>query len=216
MAHLYRKTRLAFADFVREFGTAVDTKGRVIPVSLYPTQHNFVRRVYAVGPNRRRLIHRGPYGVAIRPTTGVLDHELPYKVGELPICLGQVRYIDYSSASEIVEIEATRGRSVIMAKHGNPITFHVQSPFVCKSVAYKHEAELRALFMDMMGRGFTDRPAGVWIPVDRRRLVQGVKIWPLAPGSALSNRSVVASDCFLRSIVHFSTDLPFLMRHYTG
>lgn len=56
-----RRAPLTFFDFVREFGTALDAKGRVVPVTLYPTQQRFAERLYATGPDGRRTIRRALY-----------------------------------------------------------------------------------------------------------------------------------------------------------
>lgn len=52
---------MTFPDFLKEFGTAQDPKGRILPVSLYPTQQRFAERLYATGPDGRRTIRRAGY-----------------------------------------------------------------------------------------------------------------------------------------------------------
>lgn len=76
----------------------------------------------------------------------------------------RVRYIDYLSESEQIAEE-----------------YNVFSPFVWKSVAYEHEREVRALFVDMTGHYHKDSPPGHFVAVDLAKLVQRVTVSPLAP-----------------------------------
>jgi hypothetical protein len=112
----------------------------------------------------------GPYGVAIRSTFGVLYDTLPSKLQyaghEESIFLGPVRYLDYSSVAERIP-------------HEN----NVFGPYMCKSVAYQHETELRAVFADFfkLGEKREEAPAGHFVDIDLSRLVQAVIVSPLAP-----------------------------------
>ena len=109
----------------------------------------------------------GPYGVAIRSAFGILDAVLPEKLTptlETPIFLGRVRYLDHSSDTERV-----------------PNENNLYAPFLCKSVAYQHESEIRAVFADLPGgMGGTGR-LGFFVPVDLSSLVDNVTISPLSP-----------------------------------
>ncbi len=109
----------------------------------------------------------GPYGVAIRSTFGALSELLPSSFGEVPmgsIYVSRVKYIDYLSETEQV-----------------PEQYNIFSPFVCKSVAYQHEQEARALFIDMTGHYHQNSPAGHLVAIEIEKLVQRVTVSPLAP-----------------------------------
>jgi len=112
----------------------------------------------------------GSYGVAVRSEVGLLDELLPEKSGPNvtlinDVFIGRVKYVDYSSASERIPEEP-----------------NLCAPFACKSVAYRHESELRALFIDMPVHGREQgAPTGHVLRVDLRRLVQRVVVSPLSP-----------------------------------
>jgi len=115
----------------------------------------------------------GPYGVVVNSTFGTLDQVLPAKFRDLIgrkepdmdcIFLGRVNYLDYSSEAECV-----------------PYDGNIYAPFVCKSVAYQHESEVRALFIDPLDLQTEDRPSGHFIRVDLPHLIQRVVVSPLAP-----------------------------------
>lgn len=109
----------------------------------------------------------GPYGLAIRSTVGLLDALLPERFGDQPmndIFIGRVRYVDYASDRERI-----------------PAEYNAYAPFVCKSVAYRHESELRALFIDMRFFGNRDAPPGHLVPIDIQSFIQHVTVSPLAP-----------------------------------
>jgi hypothetical protein len=109
----------------------------------------------------------GPYGLAVRSTFKVLDTVLPESFllnGRAePIYLGLVRYLDYSSETEQI-----------------PHLGNVFGALLCKSVAYKHENEIRAMFAEFGNTGIAAN-RGHFVPMDLRSLVQQVTISPLAP-----------------------------------
>jgi hypothetical protein len=121
----------------------------------------------------------GPYGLAIRSTVNLLERLLPQEIGgerfakifggesAAPILICRVKYIDYTSELE-----------------GVPNEDFAYAAFTCKSLAYRHEAELRALFNDMPLRehGQQDRPPGRLVPIDLQSLIRQVTVSPLAPG----------------------------------
>ncbi len=94
----------------------------------------------------------GPYAVAVRTTFSLLDSLLPEKfsgtrvvAGGAPappdamsIFLTQVRYIDHSSPTERLKDE------------NNMFT-----PFAAKSVSYRHESEVRAVYWNIPGFDMT-------------------------------------------------------------
>jgi hypothetical protein len=110
----------------------------------------------------------GPYGVAIRSTFGVLDRILPNSFSGTgrtePIYLGRVKYLEYSSETELVP-------------HDN----NLYGPFLCKSVAYANEYELRAVFADVPGGFAGGSPLGYLVSVEVAELVHVVVVSPLAP-----------------------------------
>ncbi|MBZ5536837.1 MAG: DUF2971 domain-containing protein [Acidobacteriia bacterium] len=109
----------------------------------------------------------GPYGVAIRSTFGGLSDLLPVSFGDVPmgtIFVARVRYIDYLSETEQISEQ-----------------YNAFSPFVWKSIAYQHESEVRALFMDMSGYYQQNSPTGHFINVDIQKLTDRVTVSPLAP-----------------------------------
>jgi hypothetical protein len=110
----------------------------------------------------------GPYGVAVRSTIGLLEKLLPQKFAAEHlnnIFVGRVRYVDYTSETERLVEEN-----------------NFYSPFVCKSLPYRHESEVRAIFIDIKWWGRQDSPLGHFIRVDLSQLLQRVTISPLAPG----------------------------------
>ena len=111
----------------------------------------------------------GPYGVAARSRFGLLDEVLPEKSTgtgrEEPVFLGRVRYLDYSSHVERI-----------------PEEYNLYAPFLCKSIAYRHENEIRAVFADIPGGMQKTAKPGYFVPVDLDRLVETVTVSPLAPG----------------------------------
>lgn len=104
----------------------------------------------------------GDFGLAIQSTLAVLEQAFP-KVsaipGRSPISVEAVTYGDYNSREEYVP--------------GRPL-----GPFLFKSDVYKHESELRALFLDLGGG---EVAAGIEVIVDLSALVQAVVVSPLAP-----------------------------------
>lgn len=109
----------------------------------------------------------GPYGVAIRSTFGALSEVLPASFGDVPmgtIFVARVRYIDYLSETAQITEE-----------------YNVFSPFVWKSIAYQHESEVRALFVDMSGHYRQESPPGHFVEVDVQSLVRRVTVSPLSP-----------------------------------
>jgi len=109
----------------------------------------------------------GAYGVAVQSTFGSLDDVLPAPFSDVPmgmIFISRVHYVDYTSETERIPQEA-----------------NTYSPFVCKSLPYRHENEVRALFANLMNRYSRDVPAGQLIEVDLRQLVHRVTVSPLAP-----------------------------------
>lgn len=120
----------------------------------------------------------GPYGVAIRSTARLLDQVLPERFGPNlanDIYIGQVRYLDYESVLERVPEEQ-----------------NAYAPFVCKSVVYQHEHEVRAVLLDLVVMGQDDTPRGRLVPVDLPSLVEHVTVSPLAPDWF---ESVVGETC---------------------
>jgi hypothetical protein len=109
----------------------------------------------------------GPYGIPVRSRVGLLDRLLPDKYGPAPtdhVFIRHVSYIDYSSELEHL-----------------PDEHHAYAPFVCKSVAYAHESELRAVFSDMSLYRTSECPVGRLLPVDLQCLIERVTVSPLAP-----------------------------------
>jgi hypothetical protein len=109
----------------------------------------------------------GNFGVAVRSTFGTLSDLLPASFGSLPmgtIYVGRVKYIDYLSETEQI-----------------PEQYNVFSPFTCKSVAYQHESEVRALFVDMTAQYQQTAAAGHFIDVDLTKLIHRVTVSPLSP-----------------------------------
>jgi hypothetical protein len=109
----------------------------------------------------------GPYGIAVRSRVGLLDRLLPDKYGPAPtdhVFIRRVSYIDYSSELEHL-----------------PDEHHAYAPFVCKSLAYAHESELRAVFSDMSLYRTSECPVGRLLPVDLQCLIERVTVSPLAP-----------------------------------
>ena len=109
----------------------------------------------------------GPYGVAIRSTFGLLDELLPIKIPDSPmpqVFIGRVKYLDYRS--EVQQV---------------PEEYNGYAPFMCKSIPYQHEAELRAVFADMSFFNRSDAPAGHLLPIDVERLICGVTVSPVSP-----------------------------------
>ncbi len=110
----------------------------------------------------------GAYGVAIQSNFGLLDSLLPVRFPvsdhEEPVFIGRVRYLDHSSEAEVIPNE------------GN-----LYAMFMCKSLAYQHEAEVRAIFADVMGGWSGTALPGYLLPIDLQRIVQFVTVSPLAP-----------------------------------
>jgi len=134
----------------------------------------------------------GPYGIAIRATFSQLDStipltvditglntEIPGALGEHfkkePIRLGRVQYVDYASLTERL-----------------PHEFSIYGRLMCKSLAYRHENELRAIFAapivvrsthgdapDQATR--VDGAPGIEVQVDLNNLVSSVVVSPLSP-----------------------------------
>jgi hypothetical protein len=109
----------------------------------------------------------GSYGIAVRSTFGELDELLPpafpgVLMGEIHI--GRVHYCDYASDSIKLREE-----------------MNVYAPFVSKSMPYRHENELQAVFVDLTLGQNQSPPAGHFVPVDIKRLVGAITISPLAP-----------------------------------
>lgn len=105
----------------------------------------------------------GPYGVAIRSNFGALDSAMPATACdfESPIFLGKVLYFDYSSSTVRI-----------------PNEDNAYARFYCKHVAYEHEKEIRAVFMEPLSGS---NPFGHFINVDIDSLVKQVMISPLSP-----------------------------------
>lgn len=80
------------------------------------------------------------------------------------VFVGRVRYIDHLSDSEQV-----------------PEEDNLYAPFLCKSMAYAHECEIRAIFANM---SFFDRPGappGYFVPIDVQELVEQGVVSPVSP-----------------------------------
>ena len=110
----------------------------------------------------------GAFGIAVRSTFGLLDEALPERIKnsfrEESIFLGRVRYLDYMSEAERI-----------------PNEYNLYGPFLCKSLAYAHEKEVRAVFSDIpAGMGGSSAP-GYVVKVNLARLITDVVISPLAP-----------------------------------
>jgi hypothetical protein len=60
-----------------------------------------------------------------------------------------------------------------------PKDLNILSRFTCKDVAYEHEREIRAIFMDPVVPG--SAPSGHLIAVDLDPLVERVAVSPLSP-----------------------------------
>lgn len=110
----------------------------------------------------------GPYGIAIRSTFGILNDVIPSKFKglnkEAPIYIGRVKYMDYSSENEHI-----------------PLEDHVYAPFMCKTLAYQHEREIRAVFFNSSTIYKQNTNEGYFIEVDLNVLVKDIVISPLAP-----------------------------------
>lgn len=129
----------------------------------------------------------GPYAIAVRTTFGLLDSLLPEKFSgssvvaggapaeaddepphAMPIFLTQVRYIDHSSTTERLKDE------------NNMFT-----PFALKSVSYRHESEVRAVYWNIPGfattTGQLSNPSGLFVPVNLLALITDIVVSPLAP-----------------------------------
>ena len=126
----------------------------------------------------------GPYAIAVRTTFGRLDSLLPGKFSgsgivpggapaeaddepphAMPIFLTQVRYIDHSSIERLKD-------------ENNMFT-----PFAFKSVSYRHESEVRAVYWNVprVTTAGPVNPPGLFVPVDLRALVTDIVVSPLAP-----------------------------------
>lgn len=116
----------------------------------------------------------GPYGVAIKSTYGALDESLPdyldgivlddgNKIDE-PIFLGPVEYIDHKSTS-------------LRLRNEN----NVFSPFMYKSLAYRNECELRAVYNSTRMPIGGHYPPGEYVDIDLNVLIEEIVISPLAP-----------------------------------
>jgi hypothetical protein len=105
----------------------------------------------------------GPYGVAIRSDFGVLNSALSPTACDFksPIVLGKVVYLDYSSSAVRI-----------------PNEDNAYARFFCKHIAYAHEKEIRAVFMEPVSGS---SPDGHFIGVDIDLLVKQVMVSPLAP-----------------------------------
>ena len=59
------------------------------------------------------------------------------------------------------------------------------TPFAFKSVSYKHENELRAVYWNSLGFDTTTRkwvkPPGLYVPVNLQALITDIVVSPLAP-----------------------------------
>jgi hypothetical protein len=121
----------------------------------------------------------GPYGVAIRTTFAALDRALPetFRAGlrNESIYIGKVHYLDYLSSTEHL-----------------PHEFNVYGRLMCKSIAYGHEHELRAMFSEPTVYLGQEPNQGYLVPIDLAVLSPTVVISPLAP--AWFN-DVIASLC---------------------
>lgn len=109
----------------------------------------------------------GPHGIAVQTTFGLLDEVLPPAFDDVPmgnIFISRVRYVDYTSDTERIPEEA-----------------NTYSPFVCKSLPYRHEHEVRALFANLMNMYSSEVPSGHLIAVDLPRLIRRVTVSPIAP-----------------------------------
>jgi hypothetical protein len=110
------------------------------------------------------------YGVAIRSSIKRLDQSIPERIHpeyEVGPYIAPVQYLDYSS-----EIDAVPGVNVFAA-------------FLCKSVAYHNEQEVRAVFWDVDASAVLPAavppPIGHAVPVDINALTETVVVSPLAP-----------------------------------
>jgi hypothetical protein len=121
----------------------------------------------------------GPYGVAIRSTFSKLDAAMPVtfkgRWREDTIYIGRVKYIDYTSITDRI-----------------PHEVNAYGRLVCKSLPYRHENEVRAVFLDNSIPFDGTPPAGHSIPLDLRELIADVVVSPLAPAWF---ESVVARTC---------------------
>jgi hypothetical protein len=135
----------------------------------------FKRQVYVncwhLGAHESMAMWRGygsgPFGIAIRTEFGILDDVLPTTspcVPPRPLYLSRVQYLDHSSAA-------------VRIPHEN----NMFGPFLCKSLAYSHENELRAIFLDVLADTNRGGPAGHLIELGLSRLVKRVVVSPLAP-----------------------------------
>src|SRR5262249_34358157 len=78
--------------------------------------------------------------------------------------LGPVTYADYRSEHERV-------------RHEN----NAFGMFMCKSIPYKHEAELRAIFLDLPGAMNETSKNGYFVPVDLSKLIVEILVSPHSP-----------------------------------
>lgn len=90
----------------------------------------------------------GAYGVAIRSTFERLDTAIPesldFESHQEQIYIGKIHYIDYTSLTTNL-----------------PHAFNVYGRLMCKSLAYRHENEVRAIFINPAAGFFGIRTA-VW------------------------------------------------------
>lgn len=129
----------------------------------------------------------GGYGVAIQSTFALLANVLPahfqLRDREEPVFIGRVRYVDHSSEAETV-----------------PNEYNLYGMFMGKSVAYRHESEVRAIFADLVGGWSGTSSAGHLVPVDVQRMVRSVTVSPLAPAWF--------EELVLATCSHLGFDLP--------
>ena len=109
----------------------------------------------------------GPYGVAIRTTFGHLDDGLPTTPPDVEplgsdIFIGRVHYLDYDSEVDQV-----------------PHDDNVYGPFICKSVVYRHESEVRAVCLPRFA-SLETKPRVMPVPIDLQQVVQQIVVSPLA------------------------------------
>jgi len=80
------------------------------------------------------------------------------------VFIGRVHYLDHGSEVRTIPNE------------GN-----LYGMFMSKSVAYRHESEVRAIFADIVGGWSGTAAPGHLVPVDIQAMVNTVTVSPLAP-----------------------------------
>jgi len=127
----------------------------------------------------------GPYGVAIRSTFGALDAVVPPMFKgpwqEDTIYIGRVKYIDLTSLTERI-----------------PHEVNAYGRLMCKSLPYRYENEIRAVFLDSSLSLVSTPPAGHDLSVNLNDLITNIVVSPLAPSWFAS---IVEKACITHDVL---------------